>query len=189
MPNRASWLSDHTSYWTNLEQVVLPLALHIGQAAGLPLDKLYPFDPAWLQQAQSRRNLRVNCLVWLRVAFWLAFGAMVMLNAPPWLALLQVTWAEVRALLSGADVNLAATKAAARVVAPALLLVGLAFVALLLTWRGWDLHEQRQFLARETPGYWPVLGLTMLAVLAVSSPLLFAGWSRWGGSLLNWFGL
>ena len=60
-------------------------------------------------------------------------------------------------------------------------------VVLLLVWRGWDLHEQRRFLAREAPGVWTVFGLTLLAVLSVLAPLLFAGWTRWGGRPLSWF--
>ncbi len=185
--NRASWLSDHTSYWTNVEDVVLPLALLIGQTARLPLDKLYRFDPAWVAQAQRRRAHRVNCLVWLRLTFWASCAGLVMANVQPWLALFQVAWAESGALFSGADMDLADIMEAALGVTPFIAFMGLAFAALLITWRGWDMHEQRQFLAREAPGVWTVFGLSLLAVLSVLAPLLFAAWARWGGRPLAWF--
>ncbi|MEO7954792.1 MAG: hypothetical protein ABIR35_11990 [Polaromonas sp.] len=188
--NRASRLSDHTSYWNNVEDVVLPLALLIGQTAGLPLDKLYRFDPEWVRQAQRRRAHRVACLVWLRLAFWASCTGLVMANARPWLALLQAAWAGSVSWLSDGDadlVDLAEVREAAFAVVPSAVFMGLALAALLLVWRGWDLHEQRRFLARESPGVWTVFGLTLLAVLSVAAPLLFAGWTRWGGRPLAWF--
>jgi len=177
--NRDSILSDHTNYLTNIEEVALPLGLRIAALAGLPLDALFGHDDAWLQEGKRRRAHRVSMLAGLRMVFF-AFTAAIVVAAPQaWWDFARATYALAR----GAVTNTSATAnelASLSALGPVVACVGIAFVVLMWVWRGWDLHEQRQFLAREQPGTWTLTGLTLVAGQLLAVPLCFALW-EWTG--------
>jgi hypothetical protein len=70
--NRASLISDHTTYWTNVEQIVAPIAYKITESAGLPVNELVTGDGERLAAAAKRRVARVRALSFVRYTMSLA---------------------------------------------------------------------------------------------------------------------
>lgn len=178
--NRASWWSDHNSYWRNVEEVVLPLALRIAAGLGVPVQQLLADDPALLARAVRRRHQRVRTLVGLRtlllagaaVALWL--DAAVVAGAARGLA----DWAaQMLGAAAPQGPTLAATLLAA---APTLGWALLPWVVLALAWRGWEAHEQRCLLLRCPPADLPEMGLLAAMVAAACVPAGRAATLAWG---------
>jgi hypothetical protein len=61
--NRISWFSDHSSYWENRDEFVLPLLDELGRRAGMPV--LAEPEPDSVRTL-ARRRARVWCLVTIR---------------------------------------------------------------------------------------------------------------------------
>lgn len=164
--NRASSLRDHTSYWRNIEQVILPLGLKIAAAIGVPVDRLLASDTRFLELAVKRRIHRVRALVGLR--------SLALLGS------LAILWIEAGTLTDAGDTLLAWAKSLVsptqgydQTVTQALLScvsllawIVLPYTALVAAWRGWEVHEQRCFLLRAPPGTfleWLLVGVMVTA--------------------------
>ena len=183
--NRDSIFSDHTTYLTNIEEVALPLGLRIAALAGLPLDALFGHDDAWLQEGKRRRAHRVSMLVGLRMVFF-AFTAAIVVAAPlAWWEFARAAFAWARGAVTTSTPTTSTELASLSALGPVVACVGIAFVLLMWVWRGWDLHEQRRFLARERPGAWTLAGLTLAAGQLLAVPLCFALW-EWTG-MAPWY--
>ncbi len=177
--NRDSIMSDHTTYWTNIEEVALPLGMRIAALAGLPLNALFGHDDTWLQEGRRRRAHRVSMLTGLRMVFF-AFTASIVVAAPQaWWGFARAAFAWVRGALTSSPAT-SAELASLSALGPTVACVSIAFVVLMWVWRGWDLHEQRRFLARERPGTWTLSGLTLAAGQLLAVPICFALW-EWTG--------
>lgn len=147
--NLASWFGDHTRYWRNLEEVVLPIAWRISAALGVPTAQLKPGDSDWSKAGTRRRQYRVQALVWLR-SIVLAGGAWLLwCDAAAWRTLGGTALDQAWAWGWGNDVDARLITSPLRVVLPELVLwVLLPYAVLMLAWRGWELIDQRAFLAR-----------------------------------------
>ncbi len=79
--NQHSLLRDHTSYFTNTEQVLAPIAADVLTRAGYDTSGLAArLTPAWRIRA-SRKNVETTATV----AALLAFGAVMLGSTAPWL--------------------------------------------------------------------------------------------------------
>jgi hypothetical protein len=164
--NQASMLSDHTTYWRNMEEVTLPLALRIAAGAGVPVARLLASDGDWLAHGVVRRHARVTTLVWLRRALLVGGAGVVVFGPAVWGQLGSAALTQGWAWLWGSTVDANALTSPLRLLLPELLLwVGLPFVLLVLCWRGWEAFEQRCFLNRTQPGQleWPLLSVMVAA--------------------------
>ncbi len=166
--NRASVLADHTSYWRNIEEVVLPLALRIAAAVGVPVAGLLAHDGPWLSAGVKRRHLRVRVLMLLRTVWFAGCVALLWRAGSQWVSLAGVAASQASDLLFG-NGDLSALGPPARRLLPDLLLwMGLPFFGLMLGWRLWDEHEQRALLLRKRPsgGYETLVFTLMLGAMA-----------------------
>lgn len=166
--NLASWFGDHTSYWRNLEQVVLPIAWRICAALGVPTAQLLPGDTEWFEAATRRRQYRVLALVWLR-SIVLAGGAWLLwCDAATWRTLGGTALDQAWAWGWGNNVDAKLIASPLRVVLPELVLwVLLPYAVLMLAWRGWELLDQRAFLTRTRSNG----GLEWLLVTAMTAAI------------------
>jgi hypothetical protein len=172
--NGGSMLSDHTSYWENLDGFVLPLVLVCADIAESPwLSSLPPdSDSAGLR---ARARWRVSFLRWGR---WL--------NALVWLGILAVaapkyatrvplpfatpTWLPASGAVSARLLTLTALVAAAG---------SCSYVLMRWAWRLWVRAEQEQVLKHERPTGWPwaptikmgiVLAVSLVALRLIQNP-------------------
>ena len=168
--NRRSLLSDHTTYWTNLEEVVLPLAHRIARLAGIPVDHIYGGDEAWLKAGQRRRVYRVLVLAILRWIYFACVGIAIFAAPQPWHDMIVTIWQSVLSWF-GMSSQAGNWFDTARSIAPKTFTMVMGFWGLLITWRAWDLYEQRRLLAREQPGNWPLLGLAWVVLSMITIPI------------------
>lgn len=174
--NRGALLSDHMTYWENLDGFVLRVARICAETAGSPwCDKLPPaMRPGWLDRRARRRVCVLRCTVWGNRMLWvLAFyllwtrhGARVPVpfGFPSWF------W------------DWGPTVERFAIVAAVVALAGwIAVAALRWRWSAWVRADQELVLAQKTAGVmtWPSdpsngLG-TVLAVLAALGLALALG--------------
>lgn len=178
--NRASWLGDHTSYWRNIEQVMLPLGLRIAAALGVPVDRLLTSDPQLLEMAVRRRIHRVRALVGLRSIALLGGVAVLWLEADALTvaASALVTWGQ--SLVGPTQASDPPLTQALLACVPAMAWIALPYAALVVAWRGWEVHEQRCFLLRSPPGTFVEMGLVAVMAAAAATPAGRSAALLWG---------
>jgi len=178
--NRASWVGDHTSYWRNIEQVVLPLGLRIAATLGVPVDRLLASDGDLIARASRRRVHRVRALVLLRASALLGGAWLIWLEAGAFgdAGRALMAWGEGSlGLDAGSKAGLGpALWVCARIVA----WIALPYFALTKAWRGWEAHEQRCLLLRRPPSHFIELGLVAILVAAAALPAGRAAAVVWG---------
>jgi uncharacterized membrane protein len=178
--NRASWLRDHTAYWRNVEQVVLPLGLQIAASLGVPVDGVLASDPRLRDLAVRRRIHRIRVLIALRclaiaggvALLWLESGALVQAVAALGSAL--------QAPFAAPAIGVPSVQPALAAMLPILGWIALPYAALSIAWRGWEAHEQRRFLLRCAPGVAMELVLVVVMVAAAAIPGGRAAAVMWG---------
>lgn len=171
--NNASVLADHTSYWRNIEELVLPLAWRIAAAAGVPVSGLLAHDAQWHESGVKRRHLRVMALMLLRVTWFAGCVALLWRGGSEWGALAGLAADQASALLLGSS-ELSALAQPARRLLPDLLWMALPLFGLALGWRLWEEHEQRALLLRKRPsGLYETLLFTLI-LGASAAPLVAA---------------
>ncbi|MBX3733759.1 MAG: hypothetical protein KF791_14335 [Verrucomicrobiae bacterium] len=178
--NQASWVSDHTAYWRNTEQVVLPLGLRIAAALGVPVDRLLASDSDLLARATRRRTHRVQALVLLRAITLLGGIGLIWLEADPFVhaGRALMAWAagtigfDAGTGTGVSQVLWACMRTAAWVVLP--------WLALVTAWRGWEAHEQRCVLLRRPPSSFIEFALVAVLVAAAAVPAGRAAAVAWG---------
>jgi len=167
--NLASWFGDHTRYWRNLEEVVLPIAWRISAALGVPTAQLLPGDADWFKAGTRRRQYRVQALVWLRNIVLAGGGWVLLCDLANWRTLGGSALDQAWAWGWGNGVDAQSITSPLRVVLPELVWwVLLPYAVLMLAWRGWELLDQRAFLARtRSSGF-----LEWLLAMAMSAAIL-----------------
>lgn len=172
LANQASWFGDHTGYWRNVEEVVLPLALRISAALGVPVTKHMARDKRLLTGGRRRRHHRVCMLVILRWLFLAGSAAALWMASTQWLAFGNTLVDQGLAWVSPTgDFSIKVLGAALRERLPDLLLwIVVPYVVLMLAWRGWEEHEQRALLLRKYPNGLIEGLLTGLMVVATCCP-------------------
>ncbi|MET0334498.1 MAG: hypothetical protein ABW190_09535 [Rhizobacter sp.] len=178
--NLASRVGDHVSYWRNVEEVSLPLALRMARGMGLPLERLTPDDDARRDAAVRRRRHRVHWLVWLRAVLWSGALALVISGLDQWLAFGRVAIDQGLSWDGFSTLDVKPLVPSLRMLGPALLLwLVVPYATMVLIWNGWEAHEQRAFLSRTEPEYW--LGIPIVAglVAAAASPMARALVNVW----------
>jgi hypothetical protein len=184
--NRRSVFSDHTTYWTNIEEVALPLGLRIAAMAGIPLDAICGEpDIEWLKAMQQRRGHRVGVLVALRWLFVAAVAFMVYDNPIPWLTFIQSAWGALPSLVQG-NSSTETFRSQLFGVAPMLAVVAAAYMGQLLIWRQWDRYEQRSLFEREMPSGFRVVLLLACAGVCLFLPLTLAMAHRFNDAVWPW---
>lgn len=171
--NLASCTGDHTSYWRNLEEVTLPLALRMAEAMRMPLKQLVDGDEARLAAGIRRRHHRVRWRIILQTLIGLGGVALVFSRWDLWADLARIAaqpglvWKLV--IDTGTAVDPEPLMPALRELLPELLVwLVLPLAALALIWNGWEAHEQRAWLMRDEPDSW----LEMLIMLGLTAAAL-----------------
>lgn len=160
--NSGSMLSDHTSYWENLDGFVLPLVLVCAEIAESPWLSSLPADS---DSAGLRARWRVSFLRWGR---WL--------NAVTWLGILAVAaWKYAArvplpfAMPKWLPASGAASARLFTLTALAAVAGSCSYVLMRWFWRLWVRAEQEQALKHERPEGWPwIPTIAMGFVLSVS---------------------
>ena len=187
--NNASVLGDHTGYWRNVEEVVLPLALRIAAAVGVPVSSLLAHDPQWHASGVTRRHQRVTALMLLRVLWAAGCAALVWRGWADWASFAGWAAGQAPGLLMGGS-DLSALAAPARRLLPDLLLwMGLPLFGLSLGWRLWEEHEQRALLLRKRPSGLYETVLVTLMLSAATVPVAWALERNTAGALIGPFAL
>jgi len=177
--NRGAMLSDHTTYWDNLDGFVLRIAQICAETAQSPWQHKLP-DTTQMSFADELAKWRVDFLrwaVWINTLFWLlAFSLLwwryearvpLPFELPAWLP----SWAPMAAR--------AATLACLIAVA------AWATASLLgLPWSRWVRAEQELLLARKNPSDTPWASWTPICIGMVISLLVFSAWQLARGSEL-----
>jgi hypothetical protein len=76
--NHANLISDHSTYWSNVDQFVTTIACVISEFTGAGFTQLTKQDGALIKQAQSRRRWRVTWLSAVRNLFLLSCAVLVL---------------------------------------------------------------------------------------------------------------
>ena len=164
--NCGSWLSDHTAYWRNIEQIILPMGLKIAAALGVPVERLLADDTLLLERAEARRVHRVRALVTLRLVT--IVGAVAVL----WLESATLTEA-ASALMAWASLSDGLPMQAVLACLPALAWIILPYLGLVLAWHAWERLEQRSFLLRAEPS--ALLESFLVGAMVTASTLPIGG--------------
>lgn len=178
--NRASWLGDHTSYWRNIEEVMLPLGLRIAAALGVPVDRLLASDSRLLELAVRRRIHRVRALVGLRSVALLGGLAVLWLEAGVLVDAGSAVLAWVESSFGPTQEGVPPLAQALLDCLPPLAWVVLPYAALVAAWRAWEVHEQRCFLLRCPPGTFVEMGLVAVMAAAAAIPAGRSAALLWG---------
>ena len=168
--NYSSLISDHTSYWSNREQFVMPLALRIARLGGIELGNLLPDDARALDVAQRARILRVRCLVAVRWTILIVSCAMVYFY---WTSLWTIGKAIGDAIVGDKKVFATLREIVGSEHGRSLAMVAAMFAlygATLFLWQWWRWLDWRELWRRQ--GGIEIVRLT--AILAFLQPVFFA---------------
>jgi hypothetical protein len=176
--NGRSVASDHTSYWSNLDEFVgiVVSTLQSAGAAGVPTTDE---DQAWLAGIRKRRRWRVGFLVATR---WIAAAgvlAMLIRDRSEWWSIAK--WALVSAgrwLGSAIEVSVASAPVRPPMghAAGMAVLVLIAYVAGRIAWRRWDSAEIRDVVRyRDPAGDGVAVALTLVVQSLVAVGLAVGG--------------
>jgi hypothetical protein len=178
--NRASLVSDHTAYWGNIEEVVLPLGLEIAKAIGLPVDHLLHSDDQRLKGGIKRRHHRVNSLIALRCVVFAGGAWLVQANWSHWTDLAVIAANQASGFVSDFAVQVREFKAPFQMLLVDLAVMLGSFISVTIAWRLWDLHEQQALLMRDQPNKAAVGLLTWVMVACASAPSVSASSAVFG---------
>jgi hypothetical protein len=168
--NYSSLVSDHTSYWSNREQFVMPLAHRIARMGGIELGNLLPEDARALEIARRARILRVRCLVAARWIILIAACAMIYLH---WASLWAVGKSIGDAIVGDRKVFATLTEIVASGQARSVATVAAMFAlygATLIVWQWWRWLDWRE-LWRRAGGF---EFFRLLALSTLAWPVFFA---------------
>lgn len=166
--NGGSMLSDHTSYWENLDGFVLPLVRVCADVAESPWLSSLPPDSD-TAGSRARARWRVTFLRWGRWLNALVWLGILAVAAPRYAARLPLPFPTPKWLpASGAASARLFTLSALVAVAGSC-----AYVLMRWPWRLWVRAEQQGVLKHERPNGWPwVPTIAMGIVLTVSLAVL-----------------
>lgn len=188
--NRNSLLTDHTSYWENSEEFVIPLIRHIAAAASYPaLAALLPDDDEVMRRAAGSRHLRV---LFLQVSRWIALLCSVGLLAAQYRACRQVllwTVLGIPTMLGFSQSEPASPDATTWLLAlMPLVPLFLYAVAVMPVWGSWGRREFAAVLRREAkvaPIFWLALFVSIVtAILHLS--IFFAIFTHGKELIISW---
>jgi hypothetical protein len=174
--NRGAFLSDHTTYWENLDGFVLRVARMCAETAESPWqDKLPPAtQTAWLDR---RAEWRVGLLWWTLCCNWVL-----------WLSIWCLLWTQ-----HGAHVPILAPTVERLIITALVILAALIAAALLRwPWSVWVRAEQEAVLAHKTPDVstwlrFSGLGIVISMLLALAIALAFGYGSQASTRLADLF--
>jgi hypothetical protein len=158
--NRGSLVSDHTTYFANVEGFLAGAAVRLGTVVGVDFGGLRPGDWSALVRGGNRRRWRVTCLSVARAAAMAMAVALPLLVWPRLPATLEPLPARLETLLEPVTRALLALLDAAAIrpetVATArptwalglVAAVVASYAAALVLWRLWDRHDQRDYFER-----------------------------------------
>lgn len=186
--NARSLLSDHTSYWKNVDVLVAGLAVELASLdPALPLAYLTRLDEARLQAAKVRRRWRARWLVGARlmaVAFAVAIPAVRRDEVRRMATALRdaVEWVLDLLPFVTATADDAALAVGAITVA---LMIGGAYLAVAGLWRWWDHTEIQRLYLRWDYAFFNLPFILFLVAAALGVEFGVFALAGWGGDLLG----
>jgi hypothetical protein len=169
--NQRSVRSDHTSYWSNVDEFVSIVGTAL-VSAGVPGITTGEDDPGWLKAIRKRRRWRVSFLVAIRWIAAAGFVATSIRDRAEWWALGTWAVATVEGWIGIGEAAASAERPAAgnAVVFAVLIIASYAFAR--LAWKRWDDIEIRDFVGHfESEGgvVALIVAIGLQAVVSLSS--------------------
>ena len=179
--NRHSFLTDHTSYWENTEEVVGPVARLVAKVAGMTaLERAMPDAKAAQQAVVAARRTRVAWLRGARLVAVLCTIALCVAQARSVTGVATWSWGLAAPRVGVAPETLAAFPGMAAILAALAVVVPWALYSTVVagTWSAWGSAEAREILrshrAVRAAGWRAGFAIAVAAMVAITAAIVAA---------------
>jgi hypothetical protein len=180
--NRHSFLTDHTSYWENAEEVVGPVARLVAKVAGMTtLERAMPDAKAAQQALVAARRTRVAWLRGARLVAVLCTIALCVAQARFVTGVATWSWGLAAPRVGVTPETLAAFPGMAAILAALAVVVPWALYSTVVagTWSAWGSAEVREILrshrAVGAAGWRAGFAIAVAAMVAITAAIAAAG--------------